>query len=156
MYKRYCVVSRRQIDELTRTVATLERLFPGQVEGTDPEGTTESLTVSSTQAAPAQRFRTPEARKLIEAGLGETEAHAVTKLVGDVNESRLREGADSSPTIRDVLTAEFGDQVYDAYLYATGQTNRLVVSSILATSPAHDAGIQSGRYRLLSGRKSCL
>ena len=48
----------------------------------------------------------------------------------------------------DALKNRVGDSAYDAYLYASGQPNRVAVSSVLATAPAGTAGIQAGDYIL--------
>ncbi len=43
-----------------------------------------------------------------------------------------------------VLREEFGEKVYDQYLYASGQPNRVVVREIIAGSVAESVGIQAG------------
>lgn len=43
-------------------------------------------------------------------------------------------------TVRNQLT----DKEYDAYLYATGRANRVLVESVIGNSPASNAGIQVG------------
>ncbi len=48
----------------------------------------------------------------------------------------------------DALKDRLGDSAYDAYLYASGQSNRVAVSSVLATAPAGAAGIQPGDHIL--------
>jgi hypothetical protein len=48
----------------------------------------------------------------------------------------------------DALKDRLGDSAYDAYLYASGQSNRVEVSSVLATAPAGAAGIQAGDHIL--------
>lgn len=48
----------------------------------------------------------------------------------------------------DALKDQLGESAYDAYLYASGQSNRVAVSSVLATAPAGAAGIQSGDHIL--------
>jgi predicted metalloprotease with PDZ domain len=48
----------------------------------------------------------------------------------------------------DALKNRLGDSAYDAYLYASGQSNRVAVSSVLATAPAGTAGIQAGDHIL--------
>ena len=48
----------------------------------------------------------------------------------------------------DALKDKLGDSAYDAYLYASGQSNRVAVSSVLATAPAGAAGIQPGDHIL--------
>jgi hypothetical protein len=42
------------------------------------------------------------------------------------------------------LRSELDDTTYDAFLYASGRSNRVVVQSVLSTSPAGEAGIQAG------------
>jgi len=44
------------------------------------------------------------------------------------------------------LRERLGDDAYDAYLYASGQTNRVEVSSVLESAQAGQAGIRSGDY----------
>lgn len=44
----------------------------------------------------------------------------------------------------ETLRADLGEDGYDRYLYATGQPNRLVVGSIIETSPAERAGLRAG------------
>jgi hypothetical protein len=39
---------------------------------------------------------------------------------------------------------EWGEDVYDWFLYAAGRTNRVVVESVLGGSPASEAGVQAG------------
>lgn len=43
----------------------------------------------------------------------------------------------------DKLRGEFGEQAYDAMLYASGQDNRVIVASVMAESPAKGAGLQN-------------
>ncbi len=43
-----------------------------------------------------------------------------------------------------VIREELGDDKYDEYLYASGRFNRIKVASVLAQSPAEQAGIQAG------------
>ncbi|MGB5602311.1 MAG: PDZ domain-containing protein, partial [Gammaproteobacteria bacterium] len=42
------------------------------------------------------------------------------------------------------LREEVGDDAYDRYLYATGQSNRVNITSVMPGSPAEQAGIKSG------------
>jgi len=48
----------------------------------------------------------------------------------------------------DALEDRLGEDAFDAYLYASGQSNRVSVSSVLATAPAGEAGIQAGDHIL--------
>ena len=55
---------------------------------------------------------------------------------------------DSGPeSVRNYL----GDEAYDRYLYATGRPNRLSVQSVIATSPAEQAGLMQGDVILSYG-----
>ena len=54
------------------------------------------------------------------------------------NSERFSTAMDGLASPAEVLRGEFGDAVYDQYLYATGQGNRIVVTSTLQDSPARD------------------
>ena len=69
----------------------------------------------------------------------------------------VREGWDREQTRSEMQTLEsredelrerLGDSAYDAYLYASGQTNRVAVTSVLASAQAGQAGIKSGDHIL--------
>ena len=66
------------------------------------------------------------------------------KREGWINSKRYtdaaKEIADRTKGLRDQLN----ETEYDAYLYAAGRSNRVIVSSLLSTSPASNAGIQPG------------
>ena len=51
-----------------------------------------------------------------------------------------KEIADKTKSLRNELTEE----EYDAYLFASGRSNRIIVSSVLGNSPAANAGIKPG------------
>lgn len=53
---------------------------------------------------------------------------------------KVHELSDPVRGIRD----EFGDETYDAYLYASGRSNRVLVQQVYRGSAAETAGIQSG------------
>jgi len=42
------------------------------------------------------------------------------------------------------LRSQLNDYEYDAYLYASGRSNRVFIESVLSNSPASNAGIQAG------------
>ena len=52
----------------------------------------------------------------------------------------MKEIADRTSALR----AQLNDDEYDAYLYAAGRSNRVIVESVLSNSPASNAGIQAG------------
>lgn len=53
--------------------------------------------------------------------------------------------------IRMGLRQEIGNDSYDLMLYATGRNNRVILTDVLATSPALEAGLQSGDVILRYG-----
>ncbi len=59
---------------------------------------------------------------------------------------RLREEMQTLGDREQGLRERLGDEAYDAYLYASGQTNRVEVSSVLESAQAGQAGIRSGDF----------
>jgi hypothetical protein len=47
-------------------------------------------------------------------------------------------------TLQESFRSDIGEEGYDAYLYATGQTNRVIASEVLQDSPAMIAGLERG------------
>ena len=66
----------------------------------------------------------------------------------DWERGRLREELRTLDDREQSLRERLGDDGYDAYLYASGQTNRVEVSSVLESAQAGQAGIRSGDYIL--------
>lgn len=102
---------------------------------------------------------------LLDAGLGDAEAERLKLFYEDMEMQRLylrdraiREGWAGSRRFRDELQQlngqeeelrnQLSEAAYDAYLYASGQPNRVVVQSVLASAPAATAGIQAGDHVL--------
>ena len=56
----------------------------------------------------------------------------------------FRQLDDKEESLRDQL----GESAYDAYLYASGQSNRIAVTSVLASAQAGQAGIEAGDHIL--------
>jgi len=98
---------------------------------------------------------------LRDAGFGERETHELRARMENLALERLylrdravREGWASSPRFAGEmgtldaktrgLRDELGDERYDWLLYASGQSNRVVVQSVMDSSPASTAGIQPG------------
>lgn len=63
---------------------------------------------------------------------------------GWIGEERYREERAKLDDQLDNIKSELGEKAYDAYLYAAGQPNRVIVTSALNNSPASKAGIQAG------------
>lgn len=63
---------------------------------------------------------------------------------GWINTPRYYEESNNLTSGAESVRAELGDDAYDRYLFASGRPNRLVVGSVIATSPAELAGFQPG------------
>ena len=63
---------------------------------------------------------------------------------GWIGDERYRQEREQLDTRLESLRNELSEKEYDAYLFATGHPNRVVIQSTLSTSPARDAGINSG------------
>lgn len=66
------------------------------------------------------------------------------KREGWINTDRYTDAAKQIIDRTDALRNQLSDAEYDAYLYAAGRSNRVIVSSLLSASPASNAGIQPG------------
>lgn len=105
---------------------------------------------------------------LTDAGMDEIEARRLKSQFEKMELEKLylrdraiREGWSDSPRFQEELQQieaqagdlknELGEDMYAAYLYATGQPNRVAVQSILASSTADTAGIQAGDQILQYG-----
>jgi hypothetical protein len=59
---------------------------------------------------------------------------------------RIRNEMQLLESTEDDLRERLGESAYDAYLYASGQTNRVAVSSVLESAQAGQAGIKPGDH----------
>ena len=59
---------------------------------------------------------------------------------------RYREALQALDSKEDELKNQLSESEYDSYLYASGQTNRVAVTSVLESAPAATAGIESGDH----------
>jgi len=83
---------------------------------------------------------------------GRVEAIELERLY--LRDRALREGWSGTPRFRqayralgeqeEALRQEFGEDRYDWLLYASGRSNRVRVTSVLAGSPAGEAGVEAG------------
>jgi S1-C subfamily serine protease len=63
---------------------------------------------------------------------------------GWIGDERYRQERSQLDARLESLRDELSEKEYDAYLYATGRPNRVMIESTLSTSPARDAGIKTG------------
>jgi hypothetical protein len=130
--------------------------------------------VISVQAPTAQEEKPPKKtgtltlEALVEAGIDPAQADYILQRQGELDMQRLelrdrairdgtlgtkkyvqalRELNRNSPKLRN----EVGEEVYDRYLYAMGQNNRVVVTSVIPGSAADQAGIREGDMILSYG-----
>jgi len=59
---------------------------------------------------------------------------------------RYREALQALDSKEDELKNQLSESEYDSYLYASGQTNRVAVTSVLESAPAATAGIEPGDH----------
>jgi hypothetical protein len=63
---------------------------------------------------------------------------------GWLNTHRYRKSAGELEVAFHALRNDFGDEVYDWLLFASGRNNRVAVGGVLEDSPAAEAGLESG------------
>jgi hypothetical protein len=68
-----------------------------------------------------------------------------------VDTPRFAEEMSAIDSQRTSIRDEIGDDAYDRYLFALGQTNRVRVDDVMAQSPAAQAGLQTGDMILRYG-----
>lgn len=137
-----------------------EDALAGGTDATRPEDPHEQATAPAGAAAGAAAGARPsfDAESLVAAGYSSQEAERLRerweRLTLDrleVNNRALREGWLLEPRLREehlaldaVFREDVGEEGYDAFLYATGQPNRVRVKEVIARSPASHAGMQPG------------
>lgn len=150
-----------RVMELSARVAKLENTLaispPDHAPGA--EETTAKPAIGATSPKPA--FDNLRISTLVEAGLDEQLAADILRRRGEMEMKKLelrdqaiRDGSFGSRAYSQALqklnpnsTAlrqEIGDEAYDRYLYATKQSNRIVVTSVIQGSPAEQADIRQG------------
>lgn len=148
----------------SRLQSEVERL-QSRVDGLEqrlaaPQETPGAANAETVRSSPSS---TPEGRRsaLIKAGLGEDRAADIVWRQGQqeldglyLRDMAIREGWFGTDRYREELgqirenvidlREEIGEDYYDRYLYASGQSNRVEISSIIAGSAAAGAGLLPG------------
>jgi hypothetical protein len=166
------VINRLDMLETELAQLTTERLqFEeriAQLESLNSPTTTQETHITKTSATdikPEQiesdTIDLPVQQKLINQGLAVETVNMLQKYIDDKRLQRLnlrdqaiREGwQDSDEYVEKMhalgdaaygLKQEFGEEVYDQYLYASGRPNRVIVREVINGSVAQSAGLQPG------------
>jgi hypothetical protein len=148
-----------KLNEISARVSSLEK---SQLSTSTNDSPQESTTTISTHAQ--QGVNRPgwiNTQALIDAGVDEYQANKIRDTYENVEMQKLylrdravREGWIGDEKYRNqvnqldsqvtALRDQLNEKEYDAFLYATGRPNRVVIESTLSTSPARDAGIKPG------------
>ena len=148
--------ARQQLrDELSQVKETLQTLQQRLDELTEVEPTH-----NAEPAARASSRRT-NAETFVAAGFAPDEAEYLANRLGQqqmdllyLRDQAIREGWINTPRYREEaqdlrsgsasIRAELGSDAYDRLLFAAGRTNRVVIDSVLDSSPAQTLGLQPG------------
>jgi hypothetical protein len=172
-FERELAAQRREQEALRKSIAELNHtLLNIEVLDTKAESDTgvdagklidaEAATRTATAAIPINRSRQRLTQNRLEnAGFNSYEAEEILSTAdrlamerlnlqyeatreGWIRTNEYREALQEIPSIRTLVTDEYGDDGYDRYLYASGRSNRLVVNDVYRESPAAGAGLQAG------------
>lgn len=147
-----------RLTELNRKIIDLERNAQLAVES--------SLTVKDEEqdesGLPGSNQRWFNEQALIESGMSDSQARELKinfeqlelerlylrdqSIREDWDRDRYREALQALDSKEDELKNQLSESEYDSYLYASGQTNRVAVTSVLESAPAAAAGIEPGDH----------
>ena len=133
----------------------------GDMSDTQNRPSTTISTAQSSRMNMAQNHSWFNESALLEVGVDEAEANRLRQLYeqvemdklylrdkaireGWMGQSKYRKERDALDAKLDSLRDDLDETTYDAFLYASGRPNRVVVNSALTNSPAAKAGIQPG------------
>ncbi|MDJ0776771.1 MAG: PDZ domain-containing protein [Gammaproteobacteria bacterium] len=151
----------RRLLELGRQVEALQRDAGGEARTNDIAAATDDPAQADGDPREAGWFDT---QALIDSGMDDTLAGELRVFYEQIEMERLylrdqslreqwdrdqyRAALDEIGEREAALKQRLGEQGYDAYLYASGQSNRVAVTSVLASAPAGQAGIEAGDHIL--------
>lgn len=151
-------VLENKIEQLEARIIELEQTEDITTTAVDSEFT------KSTPTTPQQN-KALTTDLLIEAGISDSRAAEIIRQRNSIelkklelNDRATREGYKGNARYRRELSEltkdlkplrdELGDEAYDYYLYASGQTNRVEVLSVMQNSAAEQTGLQTGDHIL--------
>ncbi len=151
----------RRLFALGRQVDALEREGAGAAVAVDDAAASADAADAADERREAGWFDT---QALIDSGMDDALAGELQVFYEQIEMERLylrdqslreawdreqyRTALDEIEDREDTLRQRLGEQGYDAYLYASGQPNRVAVTSVLASAQAGQAGIEAGDHIL--------
>ena len=149
----------RQVEALARELAELRASLPAGSPAAEPLVVADD-DASSDADDPLGRREWFDEQALLDAGIDAFEADTLRRFYEDLelerltlrdqarredwSDAELRTALQTLDNREQEMRQRLGDEAYDAYLYAAGRPNRLVVTSVLASAQAGQAGIVSG------------
>ena len=146
----------QKLETLNRQMANLETIMQSFNEADDSERVAND--VNPDDSDPDDKWFNEQA--LIESGMASSQALELKvffeqlelerlylrdqSIREDWDRAKYREALQTLANQEDDLRNRLSESEYDAYLFASGQTNRVVVTSVLASAQAGTAGIMSG------------
>ena len=148
---------KNKLERLEERILELEQ--SEQLEAAEADNESEQLTSPTSP----QHNKALSTDLLIEAGISDSRAAEIIRHRNSIelkklelNDKATREGYKGSARYRRELSeltkalkplrSELGDEAFDYYLYASGQTNRVEVLSVMQNSAAEQTGLQPGDY----------
>ena len=148
-----------KLNEITARVISLEKTQLAISKDDVPQENATTISTHNPQGITRPGWINTQA--LIDAGVDEYQANKIRDTYENVEMQKLylrdramREGSIGDEKYRQELEQldnqitslrnQLNEKEYDAFLYATGRPNRVVIQSTLSTSPARDAGIKAG------------
>lgn len=153
-------VSNRQQLEQKLALVTQPQEFQAQVIEPDERSHSADLAITDSESQNTEEVQSIQ-QNLISQGLPPDTVNRIQNFVDNrrlqrlqLRDQAIREGWQNSDKFiekmnqlsdsGEALRQEFGDKVYDQYLYAAGRPNRVVVREVINGSVAEAAGILSG------------
>ena len=146
----------QKLETLNRQMANLETIMQSFNEADDSERVAND--VNPDDSDPDDKWFNEQA--LIESGMASSQALELKvffeqlelerlylrdqSIREDWDRAKYREALQTLANQEDDLRNRLSESEYDEYLFASGQTNRVVVTSVLASAQAGTAGIMSG------------
>ncbi len=151
----------QRVSELVRQVEMLESASADPATGSETAAADDDTTTETSDRREAGGFNT---QALIDSGMDDMLAGELQLFYEQIEMDRLylrdqslredwdrdayRSALDELEDRESELRQRLGEEGYDAYLYASGQPNRVAVTSVIASAPAGQVGIEAGDHIL--------